>query len=263
MAEEREEPAEARSGSQSIERAIAVLGVFSTAGESLALVDVARATGLHASTAYRIVRALVRGRLLEQDAVTERYRLGLGAAVLGQRAARHFGLERAEAELHDLAAASGEAASLGVREGNDVVVLTRAESPQPLRFDRPPGSRVGLHVSAVGKALLAFGPDEISTGVKALGPLGRYTPRTITSGRRLVADLCVSRERGWTLNDEEQYVGVRAVGAPLLDGRGVARLAVAVQGPTVRLADAQLDRVSRMVQASAGRLAAVLPLERF
>ena len=115
----------------------------------------------------------------------------------------------------------------------------------------------------MGKALLAFGPGEIAAGVKALGPLGKYTPRTITSGRRLVADLDASRERGWTLNDEEQYVGVRAVGAPLLDGGGVARLAVAVQGPTVRLADAQLDRVSRMVQAAAGRLAAVLPLERF
>jgi IclR family transcriptional regulator, acetate operon repressor len=258
-----DEPAEARSGAQSIERAIAVLAAFSTGAESLALVDVARATGLHASTAYRIVRALVRGRLLEQDALTERYRLGIGAAVLGQTAARHFGLERAESELRDLAMVSGEAVSLGFREGSEVVVLTRAESPQPLRYDRPPGARVGVHVSAMGKALLAFGPDDIAATVRALGPLTRYTPKTITSARRLVTELCASRERGWTLNDEEQNLGVRAVGAPVLDGRGVARLAVAVQGPTVRLVDGDLDRVGRMVQASAERLAAALPIERF
>jgi hypothetical protein len=92
------------------------------------------------STAHRLVRALARGGLVEQDAVTERYYLGLGCIELGQNAARHFGLERAEAELRDLAAATGEAASLGSRDGDDVVVLARAPSPQPLRFDRPPGT---------------------------------------------------------------------------------------------------------------------------
>ena len=138
-----------------------------------------------------------RGRLLEQDALTERYRLGLGAAVLGQRAARHFGLERAEAELHDLAAASGEAASLGGAGGQrgrraDTGGVAAAIALRPAAGIAGRSARVGHGQGAAG---LRPRRDR-GTGVKALGPLGRYTPRTITSGRRLVADLdSVTRAR--------------------------------------------------------------------
>jgi IclR family transcriptional regulator, acetate operon repressor len=99
--------------------------------------------------------------------------------------------------------------------------------------------------------------------VADLGQLARYTNRTITSKRRLTSDLTAARQRGWTLNDEEQHVGVRAVGAPMLDHAGVARLAIAVQGPTALLQDRQLDRIGHLVTAAADRLAATLAIDRF
>ena len=80
-------------------------------------------------------------------------------------------MDLAQPDLENLARATGEAASLGVRNGGDVVVVLRAESAQPLRFDRPHGARVPLHVSAMGKALLAFGPADPAQAVAELEPL--------------------------------------------------------------------------------------------
>ena len=153
---------EARTGAQAVERAIAIISCFDPDVDDLGLGEIAQRSGLRASTAHRIVRALVRGGFLAQDGRTERYHLGARLAVLGQTAMARYGLDLALPDLEHLARATGEAASLGVRSGGDVVVVLRAESAEPLRFDRPHGSRVPLHASAMGKALLAFGPTDLA-----------------------------------------------------------------------------------------------------
>jgi len=114
-----------------------------------------------------------------------------------------------------------------VRSGGDVVVVLRAESDQSLRFDRPHGARVPLHASAMGKALLAFGPEDPAQAVADLEPLERFTRHTLTAGA-LVTDLEATRARGYAVTHEERHDGVGGVGAPVLDRHGVARAGVAV-----------------------------------
>ena len=187
---------ESRTGAQAVERAIAIISCFDSDVPDLGLGEIAERTSLRVSTAHRIVRALVRGGLLAQDPRTERYHLGPRLALLGQSAMARYGLDVVRPQLEDLARVTGEAASLGVRDGDDVVVVLRAESTQPLRFDRPHGSRVPLHASAMGKALLAFAGPEPKATVADLGGLSRYTPRTLVRRSDLVADLVTTRERG-------------------------------------------------------------------
>ena len=179
---------EARTGAQAVERAMAIMSCFDADVDDLGLGEIADRSGLRASTAHRIVRALVRGGFLAQDSRTERYHLGARLALLGQTAIARYGLDLAQPDLENLARATGEAASLGVRNGGDVVVVLRAESAQPLRFDRPHGARVPLHASAMGKALLAFGPADPAQAVAELEPLERFTPHTLTA-RALITDL--------------------------------------------------------------------------
>ena len=99
---------------------MAIISCFDADVDDLGLGEIADRSGLRASTAHRIVRALVRGGFLAQDSRTERYHLGARLALLGQTAIARYGLDLAQPDLENLARATGEAASLGVRNGGDV-----------------------------------------------------------------------------------------------------------------------------------------------
>jgi IclR family transcriptional regulator, acetate operon repressor len=253
--------ADVRSGAQSVERALVVLRCFEHADRSLGVSEIAAATGLTVSTAHRLTRALCAGGLLMQDPRSERYQLGPTAVVLGKRAEEQLGYARALPALESLAESTGESVNLGVRSGPDVLVVLAVPSPQPLRFDQLPGSRVPIHTSAMGKCLLAFAPATPGDHMDALSGLprlARFTDRTITRRDRLAAELQRTRERGWALNDEERNAGVRAVAAPVLDAAGSAVAAVAVQGPAMRLPDDRLAPLARAVATTSGTVGPLL-----
>ena len=265
MASETAESAEAegaRSGAQAVERAVALLRCFDGNAATISLTELAQRTGLRVSTAHRIVRALVRGDLLDQDPMTERYRLGRAFAILGQAAMAGFGFHVAHPELVRLAEATGEAASLGLRDGADVVVALTAPSSQPLRFDQPAGTRLDLHASAMGKVLLAFSDPDVKATVATLGALARYTDATITRRTTLQRELRTIREQGYAPNLEERYVGVSGLAAPVLDAAGQARAAVGVRGPAARLDASRMEVLAPQVMATAQLVATLLPLDR-
>jgi IclR family acetate operon transcriptional repressor len=252
-----------RSGAQSVERALDVLRCFEAAAGDLGVTEIAGRTGLSVSTAHRLTRALCAGGLLVQDPRTERYQLGPALVVLGRRAEDRLGYARALPTLESLADKTGESVNLGIRSASsgssasEVLVVLDVASPQPLRFAQAPGSRVAIHASAMGKCLLAFAPDPAAS-VRALGELPRFTDRTIGDLGALEADLAGIRARGWALNDEERNVGVRAIAAPVLDPGGIAVAAVAVQGPTLRLADDRLGELAALLVETTRTLAPLL-----
>jgi DNA-binding IclR family transcriptional regulator len=253
--------ADARSGAQSVERALAVLRFFEHGDRNLGVSEIAVATGLTVSTAHRLTRALCAGGLLMQDPRSERYQLGPLAVVLGRRAEEQLGYARALPALESLAEVTGESVNLGIRSGAEVLVVLAVPSPQPLRFDQLAGSRVAIHTSAMGKCLLAFSPRAPGADVDVLSGLPRltrFTDHTITRRDRLADELQRTRERGWALNDEERNAGVRAVAAPVLDASGSAVAAVAVQGPALRLPDDLLASVAHAIVATSRTVGPVL-----
>jgi IclR family acetate operon transcriptional repressor len=163
--------------------------------------------------------------------------------------------------LEHLVSRTGESASLGVRERNSIVVLLRSESDQLLRFDRPIGTRVQISTSAMGRSLLAFGPKDVPDAVKALGPLQSMTEHSVTSARVLEEELRTVRGQGFAVITDEQYVGLRSIGAPVLGSNGVARAAVAIQGPVARVADASVPATAEAVMDAANELAKIPQLE--
>jgi IclR family acetate operon transcriptional repressor len=232
-------PEPSRSGTQSVERAISVLRVFEKVSD-LTPTEIAARTDLTVGTAYRIVRALHRAELLEQDPVTERYHLGVTAASLGRLAMDRMGFSQVLSILEQFTARTGESVNLGVRRGQEVVILLQVPSPHPLRFEQRPGTRNPAHVCAMGKLLLAHGPRS-SIDFRRLT---RFTPNTITTREALEAELDIIVEQGYAVNDEERLPGVRAVAAAIRgrDRRIVA--AIAGQGPTARLTDEQLPLIT-------------------
>jgi IclR family transcriptional regulator, acetate operon repressor len=246
-------------GAQAVERALSVLRSFEVAQDELGITEIAAATGLTPSTAHRLVRALCRGGLLVQDPRSERYQLGPLLVVLGRRAEQRLGYSALLPLVEDLASRTGESVSLGIRTGDEVLVVLHHHSDQPLRFDAEPGTRVPLHTSAMGKSILAFSRDP-EAEVDALPYLERRTKRTITDRERLLDQLLVVRQRGWALNDEERDPGVRAVAAPIADSNGIASAAIAVQGPTVRLDDDRVAEFGPRLVGSTTEMALLLGL---
>lgn len=247
-----------RSGTQSIERAIAVLECLRLSDRSLALSEIARDVELTASTVHRLLRALVKAGYVEQDHSTEQYRLGIGIAVLGQRAIESSGYQLARPILAALSERSGESASLAIRRGPEVVVIDRVMGPAPLRFDHPTGAELAAYASAMGKALLAFSSSTIEAEVDQMPSLERFTERTITDRKALTLELAETAARGYAINTEERYAGVSAVAAPVLSASGRAHSAVGLQGPSVRLTPARLEELAPLVQTAAADVAALV-----
>jgi IclR family acetate operon transcriptional repressor len=229
-----------RSSAQTVERAIAILNLFRDQPASLGITSIARQTGLNLTTAHRLVRTLVQEHFMEQDPTNERYRLGPALAVLGRRAVEGSGLDRARPTTERLSEATGESVSVGVRGSGGVMVVLQSSSRHALRFEHPAGSAIDLHASAMGKVLLAFGETAPGTAIGELGRLPRFTASTITTSAALLAELEQVRVDGFAANRQERYDGVCGVAAPVLDTIGVARFAIGIQGPSVRLSDERL-----------------------
>jgi len=243
---------------QSLARGLAVLDAFKQGADDMGITEIARTTGLKVSTVHRIVRTLVTCGYVEQNSFNDRYRLGVSAVLLGEIAGRHSGLNRAVPELEALRDRTGEAVNLGVRDGTQAVVLVRIECKNPLRFEQPAGSRIPLQVSAMGKTLLAFGPEDLVTALGSLPAPRRFTERTRIKRADILKDLQVTKERGYGLNDEERDLGVRSIGAPIRDRDGIAYAAISLQGPTVRITAERIEELASDVKKTADTVSGVL-----
>ncbi|WP_020494807.1 IclR family transcriptional regulator [Sciscionella marina] len=247
-------------GTQTVARAFAVLRLFRDHRGDLGVGAVARELGLNLSTTHRIVRALVAEGYLAQNEDNEHYYLGAGALLLGQAAQHNFGLDVVYPVLQRLAEQTGESVNLGVLSGStEVVVVERVESAQPLRFTQPPGTRIALHASSMGKALLANNSDAEHQTLHGTPRLTKVTEKTYATAKALRAELDTIRARGWSTDDEESVLGVRCAGAPILDSAGRARAAVAVQAPAVRVPDERFAELGPLVAAAAKEIATLLP----
>lgn len=245
-------------GTQTIARALAVLAVLRDAGSDVGVIELSRALDLHASTAHRILRALVAAGYVVQNPQTERYRLGPAAFLLGRAAERTLGFDEAMPLLERLAAATRESVNLVIRDGDEGVIVLRVESEHPLRFIQPVGARIPLYCTSTGKVLLAFAGD-LHEEVARLGELNRLTPTTITSPRDLLSDLEEIRRRGYSINRGERIPGVYGVAAPVLTTDGIASTALAVQGPEIRITEERIAELGQLVMDTAEAIAAIMP----
>lgn len=259
MPAQRDSAAAPVAGAQTINRAFAVLRLFRDRGTDLGVAQVAQELDLNLSTAHRIVRALVAEGYLAQNENSERYFLGTGALLLGQAAHRNFGLDVVYPVLQVLGSQTGESVNLGVLADDAAIVVERIESSQPLRFTQPPGTRVVLHASAMGKALLAFNENARQQVFRGTGRLKKLTANTHATVKDLRADLEDIHVRGWSMDDEESTVGVRCVGAPIWDSAGNARAAIAVQAPAVRMPYERFAELGSQVAQAAKEVSSLLP----
>jgi DNA-binding IclR family transcriptional regulator len=236
VADQRRSDAGQKPAFQVLERTFSILEMFTEARPEWSTTGIARALDLPVPTAHRILAALRRLGYVSQHEDTKRFRLGLGALALGERARAVADLRPvATGPLRRLSEATGETALLTVLtpERDRGVCLERVETSQPLRLSVQPGRQLPLHAGASQKALLAFMPEEDIDRVISQ-PLDRFCRSTITRPAALRRELAVIRAHGWAGSYEETNVGVWGVAVPVLSSSDVV-CAVGIAGPSARL----------------------------
>jgi len=222
-----------------VERAIGVLE--SLADGELGTNEIARRTGLTASTASRQLATLAAGGLIDHVAESGRYRLGLRLVELGNAALGRLDLrELARPQLQALVEATGETATLSVPGERDAITVDFVQSPQSVRSVAQLGRPSVGHATAAGKIVLAF-----SSATHA-SPLRPYTARTIVDADALAREVESVRHRGWAQAAGEREDDLNAIAAPVWAAAGELAAVLGLQGPAVRF---DLQRMEAAVPA--------------
>ena len=212
-----------------VSRALAVLDALAVGGE-LGTNELARRTGVNASTVSRLLATLASAGYVDQ-AENGRYRLGIRLVQLGNAVVDRLDLrEVARPELERLVDAVGETVTLSVEGEHEAITVDFARSPSSVQGVAQVGRPSVAHATATGKVMLAFGRATLPPG-----PLKRYTPRTIADPRLLAREVELVRARGWAHAVGEREADLAAIAAPVRGSRGELAAIVGIQGPTTRL----------------------------
>ncbi|HZU08146.1 MAG TPA: IclR family transcriptional regulator [Chloroflexota bacterium] len=241
-------------GLQSVSNALAVLEILARQGAASGVAEVARQLDLPRSTTYRLLNTLERHGFVEQDQDSRKYRLGLKLFELAGAVWGSLGLgEIALPFLEQLARDTEETTHLAVADRGEALVIEKVDSPREIYFRSYIGARRPLHCTAIGKALLAFWPEERREALLAQG-LRRFTLATVTDPDRLRAELAEIRRRGYALNWGEYHEEAAGVSAPVRDRRGSVVAAVGVAAPIGRLPPPRAEGVASQVLACASAI---------
>ena len=244
--------AHSRYSIQVLAKAMDLLNVLAEARGGLELAELARRLNLPKSSVFRMLVTLEQGNFVERLPDVERYRLGVKLFQLGSVVANSFDVrELAKPFMQQLVETFHETVNLGVLNSGEVIYLDIYESTRSIRMAANPGQRDPVHSTSLGKAMLAFLPKpEIEVMIAQHG-MQKYTARTITTMKGFWAELDRVRGRGYSIDDMENELGVRCVGAPIFDHRGQPIAAISVSGPADRMTDAQLAAIgSALVQGT-------------
>lgn len=234
---------------QSVDRAVTVLEILARAGE-VGVTEIADELGVHKSTAFRLISALENRGLVEQNSVRGKYRLGVGILRLaGATTARLDLVQESRGITRQLAAQTGETVNLAVLSDGAALYVDQVAGSSALQSHNWVGQRIPLHATSNGKVLLSGLP--VTEVLATAGALRPYTPATVTSGKRLLAQLADVRATGYAVAVNELEQGLTAVAAPIRNANGDVRASMSVSGPTFRLSGRELTDVLPVLVAAA------------
>ncbi len=224
-----------RGSIQVIERMMSLLDVLADSTEPATLKHLSQSTGLHPSTAHRILAAMTGTRLVErQEAGT--YQLGIRLLELGNIVKSRINIRQVALPfMEQLHERIGEAVNLGIRHEDEIVYVERTSSGRSLvRVVYLVGGRAPLHLTSVGKLFLAADtPEAVRAYARRTGLPGK-TPHSLSSLPVLEKELEKIRRHDLAFDNEEAEIGLRCVAAPIRNDEGVLVAGLSVSAPSER-----------------------------
>ncbi len=241
--------------SKTVDRALRVIDFLSTANREMGITGIARSVEINTTTVQRIVNTLHRSNYVQQNPATARYTLSTRFLEISHHILQGLDLRQvARPFLEKLRDKTRETVHLMARDATMGVYVDAVESLQRIRVVSAIGTREELHCSAVGKALLAFLPEqEVDEIIREQG-LKRKTSRTITDPDELKRDLGQIKKRGYSVDNEEGEEGTRCIGAPIFGYGGKIEASISIAGPSFRLDQQKIQQLVPIVIETARKI---------
>ena len=252
-------PVSSDSPSAAVERALAMLEAVAQAADGLSNAEISRKLNIPKSSASYILRTLETQGYLTRDAESGKYRVGLkilslSRGALGGRDVRGIALPI----MRHLTQQTGLTCHLAVLDGPEAVYIEKVEPEGFIRMDTWVGRRMSVHATSVGKAIVAHIPQEQLEQILRKRGMEKRTPKTLTTVPRLLKELEKVRAQGYAVDDEENNLGARCVGAPIFDSAGRPIAAVSVSGPASRLEAHCVQGIAEQVMRACQDISAAL-----
>lgn len=227
-------------------------------GEPLSSVSLARKVGLHPTTTIRMLESL-KARGMVRQRPDGLYELGPRVIDLSHAYLRRLSIASHANELAEaLARRTDETASVGVLDDGQVLYIAIAHGQSEIGIQSSAFARHPVHCTALGKAMLAQLPWADAALLLTSRPRDRQTANTLTDLDAVRDDLARIAARGYSVDDEERVAGVRCIGAPIRDHRGITVAAISISGPAFRVTTALVPDLAAAVIAVADEASARL-----
>ncbi len=246
---------------RAVARACRILTTFSADDLELSIADLHKRLEIHKSTLVRLLRCMADEGFIEQNPETEKYRLGIKTFEVGSlyHRARLKHIEtfarpymQRFVNMYDLSA------NLAIRDGIEIVYISALEPHNiPLRVVYSVGDRFGLYHTSLGKALIAFLPDEDLGKLVERIEFTALTPRTLSTTKELLSALKKVRDWGFAVDDEESMPGLRCVGAPIWSKGGILA-ALSASGSTLIVTKERIEEIAGTVVEAANQISVQL-----
>ena len=235
---------------QVIERMVTLLDALANYPDPVSLKELAKVTGLHPSTAHRILNDLVTKRFVDRSEPGS-YRLGMRLLELGNIVKSRLDVREASLEfMRTLHRKTQQTVNLSVRQGDEIVYIDRAFSERSgMQVVRAIGGRAPLHLTSTGKLFLSVDDAKLVRAYATRTGLTGHNRNSITDLAKLERDLSLVRARGYARDNEELELGVRCMAAGIHDDSGHIIAGLSISAPADRLQEEWLEDLVATAQA--------------
>lgn len=240
---------------RSVDRACDILELVAPRKEGLTLTKISKALNVPVSSLSSILSSLTERGYLSVHPESKRYILGLKPLILASYYLSFFDVARfGQPIINEVMTKTEESVALVVRKDSEIVVVYGENCSQAIRWSVEIGHRTPIYASAGGKVILAFQSDSEKEGYLASVNLVPLTTATITDVAELRAELIACRSSALAYNREEEYEGMSAVAAPVLDLHGHSIAAIVVNIPSFRLVNEKKELIEQVLGEKAREL---------
>lgn len=234
---------------QVIERMITLLDALAQYPDPVSLKELAKVTGLHPSTAHRILNDMVSKRFVDRSEPGN-YRLGMRLLELGNIVKSRLNVREASLEsMQTLHRKTQQPVNLSVRQGDEIVYIERAFSERSgMQVVRAIGGRAPLHLTSIGKLFLSVDDQKSVRAYATRTGLNGNNKNSITELNKLERELSLVRSRGYARDNEELELGVRCMAAGIRDDSGELIAGLSISAPAERLKDEWLDELMQTAE---------------
>lgn len=239
---------------QSIDRAVAILECFSVDKRELKLSEIANMLDLNKSTVHGLLNTLKYHRFIDQDEVTQKYRLGIRFMIYGDIVKNSMDITTFACPIIErICAKIQETVHIAMLDGFDIVYIGKKECNNLIKSTTKIGARIPAYITADGKIILSYLEK---SKVKELLPrsIKKLTPNTVTDKQKLMEILSQAKEKGYATDYEETVQGLVCVAAPIFDHNGIVRYSLSVTGPTVRMGEDKIHEYKDIIKEAANEI---------